>query len=42
MTKNHYVRFLQTWYNRRRIHSTLHYKTIEEFENEMYNQKAAA
>ncbi|MEE1964628.1 integrase core domain-containing protein, partial [Allomuricauda taeanensis] len=31
-----------TWYNRRRVHSTLHYKTIGEFENEMYNQKSAA
>ena len=34
--------WIETWYNRRRIHSTLHYKTIEEFENEMYNQKSAA
>ena len=34
--------WIETWYNRRRIHSTLHYKTIEEFENEMYNQKTAA
>ncbi len=33
--------WIETWYNRRRIHSTLHYKTIEEFENEMYNQKSA-
>ena len=24
--------WIETWYNRRRIHSTLHYKTIEEFE----------
>ena len=34
--------WIETWYNRRRIHSTLDYKTIEEFENEMYNQKSAA
>ena len=33
--------WIETWYNRRRIHSTLDYKTIEEFENEMYNQKSA-
>jgi len=34
--------WIETWYNRRRIHSSLDYKTIEEFENEMYNQKAVA
>ena len=34
--------WIDIWYNRRRIHSTLDYKTIEEFENEMYNQKSAA
>tara|TARA_S200002703_G_C3778348_1_gene239728 strand:+ start:704 stop:1528 length:825 start_codon:yes stop_codon:yes gene_type:complete len=34
--------WIETWYNRRRMHSTLGYKTIEEFENEMYNQKVAA
>ena len=34
--------WIETWYNRRRIHSTLGYKTIEEFENEMSNQKTAA
>lgn len=34
--------WIETWYNRRRIHSTLGYKTIEEFENEMSNQKIAA
>lgn len=34
--------WIETWYNRRRIHSSLNYKTIEEFENEMYNQKTAA
>lgn len=33
--------WIETWYNRRRIHSTLHYRTMEEFENEMYNQKSA-
>ncbi len=35
-------RWIETWYNRRRIHSTLGYKTIEEFELEMFNQKVAA
>ncbi|PWK18845.1 integrase-like protein [Maribacter polysiphoniae] len=34
--------WIETWYNRRRIHSTLGYKTIKEFETEMYNQKIAA
>ena len=34
--------WIETWYNRRRMHSTLGYKTIEEFEIEMYNQKTAA
>lgn len=34
--------WIETWYNRRRIHSTLGYKTIEEFKNEMYNQETAA
>lgn len=34
--------WIETWYNRRRMHSTLGYKTIEEFETEMYNQKIAA
>ncbi|MFS4457352.1 IS3 family transposase [Maribacter sp. 2304DJ31-5] len=34
--------WIETWYNRKRIHSTLDYRTIEEFENEMYNQKTAA
>lgn len=34
--------WIETWYNRRRMHSTLGYKTIEEFELEMYNQKTAA
>ena len=34
--------WIETWYNRRRIHSTLGYKTIEEFEIEMFNQKVAA
>ncbi len=34
--------WIETWYNRRRIHSTLGYKTIEEFETEMSNQKVAA
>ena len=34
--------WIETWYNRRRIHSTLGYKTIEEFETEMSNKKIAA
>lgn len=34
--------WIETWYNRRRIHSTLGYKTIEEFKNEMCNNKIAA
>ena len=34
--------WIETWYNRRRIHSTLGYKTIEEFQTEMYNQNVAA
>ena len=33
---------IETWYNKRRIHSTLGYKTINEFEIEMYNQIVAA
>ena len=31
--------WIETWYNRRRMHSTLGYKTIKEFELEMYDQK---
>ncbi len=34
--------WIETWYNRRRIHSSLGYKTIEEFETEMFNQNVAA
>ena len=34
--------WIETWYNRSRTRSTLDYKTIEEFENEMYNQKSEA
>ncbi|MEC3908904.1 integrase core domain-containing protein, partial [Tamlana sp. 2201CG12-4] len=34
--------WIETWYNKRRIHSTLGYKTINEFETEMYNQNVAA
>ncbi|KKK90046.1 hypothetical protein LCGC14_2727000 [marine sediment metagenome] len=34
--------WIETWYNRRRIHSSLGYKTIEEIEIELYNQKIAA
>jgi transposase InsO family protein len=29
--------WIETWYNKRRIHSPLGYKTINEFEMEMYN-----
>jgi transposase InsO family protein len=29
--------WIETWYNKRSIHSTLGYKTINEFETEMYN-----
>ena len=35
-------RWIETWYNRKRMHSTLGYKTIEEFETELFNQKVAA
>jgi len=34
--------WIETWYNKRRIHSTLGYKTINEFEMEMYNLIVAA
>ena len=34
--------WIETWYNRRRIHSSLGYKSIEEFETEMFNQNVAA
>jgi len=34
--------WIETWYNRKRIHSYLGYKTIEEIETELYNQKVAA
>ncbi|PHQ56036.1 MAG: hypothetical protein COC16_04040 [Lutibacter sp.] len=34
--------WIETWYNKRRIHSFLGYKTINEFETEMYNQNVAA
>ena len=34
--------WIETWYNRRRIHSSLGYKAIEEIEIELYNQKIAA
>jgi len=34
--------WIETWYNKRRIHSTLGYRTIKEFEIEMYNQNVAA
>ena len=34
--------WIETWYNKRRIHSTLGYKTINEFETEMYKQNVAA
>ena len=35
-------RWIETWYNRRRIHSSLGYKTIVEFENEISNYKNVA
>lgn len=34
--------WIEAWYNKRRIHSTLGYKTISEFEMQMLNQKIAA
>tara|TARA_R110001599_G_scaffold56053_1_gene155149 strand:- start:417 stop:1283 length:867 start_codon:yes stop_codon:yes gene_type:complete len=50
--KNEYLRktdaemsifkWIETWYNRNRRHSTLNYKTISEFELEMNNNKQAA
>lgn len=33
--------WIETWYNKRRIHSYLGYKTINEFETEIYNQNVA-
>jgi putative transposase len=33
--------WIETWYNKRRLHSTFGYKTINEFETEMYNQNVA-
>ncbi len=35
-------KLIETWYNRKRRHSTLGYKTIEEFEILNNNQKLAA
>jgi len=34
--------WIETWYNKNRRHSYLNYKTINEFELNMYNQKLAA
>lgn len=34
--------WIETWYNKRRRHSYLGYKTIDEFELNMYNQNVAA
>ena len=34
--------WIETWYNKRRRHSYLNYKTINEIELIMYNQKLAA
>jgi len=34
--------WIETWYNKRRRHSSLGYKTINEFELKMYNQNVAA
>lgn len=33
--------WIETWYNKRIVHSTLGHKTINEFELEMYNQNGA-
>ena len=33
--------WIETWYNRRRMHSNLGYKSIEEFEIEMFNKNLA-
>ena len=35
-------KWIETWYNRKRLHSALGLKSIEEFEQEMINQKLAA
>lgn len=35
-------KWIETWYNRKRLHSALGLKSIEEFETDMYNQKLAA
>jgi len=34
--------WIETWYNKKRMHSFLGYKSINEFELEMYNQNVAA
>ena len=34
--------WIETWYNKRRRHSSLGYKTINKFELEMYNQIVSA
>jgi len=33
---------IEIWYYRRRIHASLGYKAIEEFETEMHNQKGSS
>lgn len=33
--------YIETWYNRKRRHSTLNYRTIEEFESSMLNHELA-
>ncbi len=35
-------KWIETWYNRKRLHSALGLKSIEEFEQEINNQKLAA
>ncbi len=35
-------KWIKTWYNKRRRHSSLGYKPIIEFELKMYNQNVAA
>src|SRR5690606_35136364 len=34
-------KWIETWYNRKRLHAALGLKSIEEFETAMYNQKLA-
>ncbi|WP_027075448.1 IS3 family transposase [Maribacter antarcticus] len=36
------LKWIENWHNRRRMHPSLGYKTIEEFENDIYNQQIVA